>query len=138
VKPLEPRSSTPSTLRNLPFLDRKAALALARLLRDSEAGILLNEHVAEDGSTVSVTFAAPGWWPFWCRMFAGAIFAKYLLYQRCKRYLKHLFYIFASNAQLLSPRSSCARSSQPAARGLSSIFFACDCSRSHVSSLGSR
>jgi ATP-dependent DNA ligase len=34
-------------LRDLPFLDRKAALA--RLLRDTEAGILLNEHVAEDG-----------------------------------------------------------------------------------------
>ena len=37
-------------LRNLPFLDRKAALA--RLLRDTEAGILLNEHIAEDGLTV--------------------------------------------------------------------------------------
>jgi bifunctional non-homologous end joining protein LigD len=37
-------------LRDLPFLDRKAALP--RLLRDSEACILLNEHVAEDGSTV--------------------------------------------------------------------------------------
>jgi bifunctional non-homologous end joining protein LigD len=37
-------------LRNLPFLDRKAALA--RLLRDTEAGILLNEHVAEDGHVV--------------------------------------------------------------------------------------
>jgi bifunctional non-homologous end joining protein LigD len=37
-------------LRNLPFLDRKAALA--RLLRDAEAGILLNEHIAEDGATV--------------------------------------------------------------------------------------
>jgi bifunctional non-homologous end joining protein LigD len=37
-------------LRNLPFLDRKAALA--RLLRDTEAGILLNEHLAEDGLTV--------------------------------------------------------------------------------------
>jgi len=37
-------------LRNRPFLDRKAALA--RLLRDTEAGILLNEHVAEDGPTV--------------------------------------------------------------------------------------
>jgi bifunctional non-homologous end joining protein LigD len=37
-------------LRNLPFLDRKAALA--RLLRDTEAGILLNEHIAEDGPTV--------------------------------------------------------------------------------------
>jgi ATP dependent DNA ligase domain len=37
-------------LRDLPFLDRKAALA--RLLRDTEAGILLNEHIAEDGMTV--------------------------------------------------------------------------------------
>ena len=36
--------------RNLPFLDRKAALA--RLLRHTEAGILLNEHVAKDGATV--------------------------------------------------------------------------------------
>src|SRR5215831_2373583 len=37
-------------LRNRPFLDRKAALA--PLLSDIEAGILLNEHVAEDGPTV--------------------------------------------------------------------------------------
>ena len=37
-------------MRNRPFLDRKAALA--RLLRDTEAGILLNEHIAEDGATV--------------------------------------------------------------------------------------
>jgi bifunctional non-homologous end joining protein LigD len=37
-------------LRNRPFLDRKAALA--RLLRDTEAGILFNEHVAGDGPTV--------------------------------------------------------------------------------------
>jgi bifunctional non-homologous end joining protein LigD len=37
-------------LRNLPFLDRKAALA--RLLRETEAGILVNEHIAEDGATV--------------------------------------------------------------------------------------
>src|SRR5215470_15869161 len=37
-------------LRNRPFLDRKAALA--RLLRDSETSIRLNEHVAEDGPTV--------------------------------------------------------------------------------------
>jgi bifunctional non-homologous end joining protein LigD len=37
-------------LRNLPFLDRKAALA--RLLRDTEGGILLNEHICEDGPTV--------------------------------------------------------------------------------------
>jgi bifunctional non-homologous end joining protein LigD len=37
-------------LRNRPFLDRKAALA--RLLRDTEAGILFNEHFAENGPTV--------------------------------------------------------------------------------------
>jgi bifunctional non-homologous end joining protein LigD len=37
-------------LRNLAFLDRKAALA--RMLRDAEAGILLNEHIAENGATV--------------------------------------------------------------------------------------
>jgi bifunctional non-homologous end joining protein LigD len=37
-------------LRDRPFLERKAALA--RLLRDTEAGILLNEHVAGDGATV--------------------------------------------------------------------------------------
>jgi bifunctional non-homologous end joining protein LigD len=37
-------------LRKLPFLDRKAALA--RLLGGIKAGILLNEHVAEDGPTV--------------------------------------------------------------------------------------
>jgi ATP-dependent DNA ligase len=37
-------------LRDRPFLDRKAALA--RLLRGIEAGILLNEHVAEDGPIV--------------------------------------------------------------------------------------
>jgi bifunctional non-homologous end joining protein LigD len=37
-------------LRDLPFLDRKAALA--RLLRDVAAGILLNEHVADDGPIV--------------------------------------------------------------------------------------
>jgi hypothetical protein len=35
---------------NLPFLDRKAALA--RLLCATEAGILLNEHIAESGPTV--------------------------------------------------------------------------------------
>jgi hypothetical protein len=40
--------------RNLGFLDRR--VALARLLRDAEAGILLNEHVADDGATV---FARP-------------------------------------------------------------------------------
>jgi bifunctional non-homologous end joining protein LigD len=37
-------------LRNCPFLDRKDALA--RLLRDIGAGILLNERVAEDGPAV--------------------------------------------------------------------------------------
>ena len=37
-------------LHDRPFLDRKAELA--RLLRDTEAGILLNEHIAEDGPTV--------------------------------------------------------------------------------------
>src|SRR6267154_4561278 len=36
-------------LRNLPFLDRKAALA--RLSWDTVAGIVLNEHVAGDGPT---------------------------------------------------------------------------------------
>ena len=37
-------------LRDRPFLDRKDALA--RLLRGTEAGILFNEHVADDGPTV--------------------------------------------------------------------------------------
>jgi bifunctional non-homologous end joining protein LigD len=37
-------------LRDHPFLERKAALA--RLLRDAKAGILLNEHIVEDGATV--------------------------------------------------------------------------------------
>jgi bifunctional non-homologous end joining protein LigD len=37
-------------LRRRPFLDRKTALAL--LLGDRKAGILLNEHIAEDGPTV--------------------------------------------------------------------------------------
>src|SRR5215469_3394927 len=37
-------------LRDRPFLDRKAALA--RLLRDIDAGILLNEHLVEDGPIV--------------------------------------------------------------------------------------
>ena len=37
-------------LRGRPFLARKAALA--RLLRNSKAGILLNEHIADDGPTV--------------------------------------------------------------------------------------
>jgi bifunctional non-homologous end joining protein LigD len=37
-------------LRNVPFLDRKAALA--RLLRHTKVSILLNEQIAEDGATV--------------------------------------------------------------------------------------
>ena len=37
-------------MRNLPFLDRKATLA--RLLRNTEAGILFNEHIAQDGPIV--------------------------------------------------------------------------------------
>jgi bifunctional non-homologous end joining protein LigD len=37
-------------LRDRPFLNRKNALA--RLLRDTNAGILLNEHVADDGPIV--------------------------------------------------------------------------------------
>jgi bifunctional non-homologous end joining protein LigD len=37
-------------LRRRPFLDRKAALA--RLLDGIKTGILLNEHIAEDGTTV--------------------------------------------------------------------------------------
>ncbi len=37
-------------LRKRRFLDRKAALA--RLLRNTETGILFNEHIAEDGRVV--------------------------------------------------------------------------------------
>jgi bifunctional non-homologous end joining protein LigD len=37
-------------LRDRPFLDRKTALA--RLLRGSNTGILLNEHLVEEGATV--------------------------------------------------------------------------------------
>jgi hypothetical protein len=37
-------------LLDRPFLNRKTALA--RLLRNTKAGILLNEHIAEDGATV--------------------------------------------------------------------------------------
>jgi bifunctional non-homologous end joining protein LigD len=37
-------------MRNLPFLARKTALA--RLLRKTKAGILFNEHIAEDGAVV--------------------------------------------------------------------------------------
>jgi ATP dependent DNA ligase domain len=52
-------------LYDRPFLDRKAELA--RLLRDAKAGILFNEHVAEDGPTV---FAHA------CRLSAEGIAAK--------------------------------------------------------------
>jgi bifunctional non-homologous end joining protein LigD len=45
-------------LRNLPFLDRQAALA--RVLHDTNAGILLNEHVVEDGPIVFTMLAALG------------------------------------------------------------------------------
>jgi hypothetical protein len=48
-----PRARRPKALHRVhdrPFLERKAELA--RLLRDSDAGILLNEHIAEDGATV--------------------------------------------------------------------------------------
>jgi hypothetical protein len=38
-------------MRNRPFLNRKAALA--RLLRTTEAGILFNEHIVEDGAMSS-------------------------------------------------------------------------------------
>jgi ATP-dependent DNA ligase len=37
-------------LRDLPFLDREAPLA--RLQRDTEAGILLNEYIPDDGPIV--------------------------------------------------------------------------------------
>jgi bifunctional non-homologous end joining protein LigD len=37
-------------MRKRSFLDRKAALA--RLLRNTEAGILFNEHIAQDGPVV--------------------------------------------------------------------------------------
>jgi bifunctional non-homologous end joining protein LigD len=45
-------------LRNLPFLDRKSALAW--LLRETEAGILLNEHIADDRATV-FAHCVPAW-----------------------------------------------------------------------------
>jgi hypothetical protein len=41
-------------LRDLPFLDRKAAL------RNTEAGTLFNEHLAEDGQTVFASACGPG------------------------------------------------------------------------------
>ena len=45
-------------LRDRPFLDRKAALA--RLLRNTEAGILFDEHIAQDGPTVYAHTCRPG------------------------------------------------------------------------------
>jgi hypothetical protein len=45
-------------IRNRPFLDRKAALA--RLLRNADAGILFNEHIAEDGPVV-FAHGLPAW-----------------------------------------------------------------------------
>jgi bifunctional non-homologous end joining protein LigD len=52
-------------MRNCSFLDRKAALA--RLLGGLKAGLLLNEHIAEDGPTV---FA------YACRLGAEGIVSK--------------------------------------------------------------
>jgi hypothetical protein len=47
------RSSMPSTSSNtMARICTTARGELARLLRDTEAGILLNEHIAEDGPTV--------------------------------------------------------------------------------------
>jgi bifunctional non-homologous end joining protein LigD len=37
-------------MRDRPFLDRKSTRA--RLLRNTQAGILFNEHIAEDGPVV--------------------------------------------------------------------------------------
>jgi bifunctional non-homologous end joining protein LigD len=47
-------------LRNFPFLDRKAALA--RLLRDTEAGIIFNEHIAKDERVVFAHACRLGGW----------------------------------------------------------------------------
>jgi hypothetical protein len=52
-------------LRRRPFLDRKASLA--QMVGDLKAGILLNEHIAEDGPTV---FA------YACRLGAEGIVSK--------------------------------------------------------------
>jgi bifunctional non-homologous end joining protein LigD len=52
-------------LRDPPFLERKAALA--RLLRNTKAGILLNEHIAEDG---------PGVFAHACQLGAEGIVSK--------------------------------------------------------------
>jgi bifunctional non-homologous end joining protein LigD len=46
----DPTEHDGEDMRNRPFLDRKAALA--RLLRNTEAGILFNEHIAADGPLV--------------------------------------------------------------------------------------
>jgi ribosomal protein L39E len=45
-------------LRNLPFLNRKAALAW--LPRETKAGVLVNEHVVKDGLTVFAMRAGSG------------------------------------------------------------------------------
>jgi ATP-dependent DNA ligase len=44
-------------MRDLPFLDRKAALA--RRLRNTEAGILFNDHIAQDISSVTKNLSNP-------------------------------------------------------------------------------
>jgi hypothetical protein len=48
-----PEDAAANRHRNRPFLDRKAALA--HLLYNVEARILLNEHIANDGSRFSRT-----------------------------------------------------------------------------------
>ena len=58
-------------LRNLPFLDREAAL-----VRDTTAGILRNEHMAEDGPTV---------FEHACRLGAEGIVSKRVDGSRCGR-----------------------------------------------------
>ena len=45
-------------LRDLPFLDRKAALS--RPLHNTEAGTLFNEHLAQDGQTRLCARMRPG------------------------------------------------------------------------------
>jgi hypothetical protein len=52
-------------IRNLPFLDRKAALA--RVLHNTKAGILFNEHIVEDGPVVFTHACRLGAEPSSCR-----------------------------------------------------------------------
>jgi hypothetical protein len=47
-----------STAKNKAFLDRKNALA--RLLRNTESGILFNEHIAKRGAVVFAHACGPG------------------------------------------------------------------------------